>query len=271
MPFAMETLVTRLNKKNEAIAKRAATTKKHSRLYIKQSKKPVWQGYSLGNLETSVRELRQLIRDRREIENLIKETNKNEITLPEVLGNYRKQLEANFCRSRKANRDHLRELWLNTYKPMRDACTYDIFNLFVNYKYRNCFRYSLQTNSYSLADDAVIADEDKANLEIFLKSQKSSAFRKQYAAQMDETDEKIEKRSAKDAKELVEDLYKRTFGFTGKTEDYSGLCVSCDNNGYSIINGVIRGEKGACKVESISAGGYNIQKWHIRVLVNYIN
>jgi len=33
------------------------------------------------------------------------------------------------------------------------------------------------------------------------------------------------------------------------------------------INGIVRGEKGAVTVETIGVGGWNIQKFHFRVLV----
>ena len=36
------------------------------------------------------------------------------------------------------------------------------------------------------------------------------------------------------------------------------------------INGIAEGEKGRAKVETIGAGGYNIQCYHFRVLVNKI-
>ena len=37
------------------------------------------------------------------------------------------------------------------------------------------------------------------------------------------------------------------------------------------LNGTIKGENGTCKIETIYAGGYNIQCLHYRVLVHKIN
>lgn len=37
------------------------------------------------------------------------------------------------------------------------------------------------------------------------------------------------------------------------------------------LNGIIQGENGKCKIETIYAGGYNIQCLHYRVLVHKIN
>ena len=53
----------------------------------------------------------------------------------------------------------------------------------------------------------------------------------------------------------------------GKTLDCSGLYIA-DN---LEINGIVSGELGKAKVETITAGGYNIQCLHYRVLVNLIN
>jgi len=53
----------------------------------------------------------------------------------------------------------------------------------------------------------------------------------------------------------------------GKTFDCSGLYIA-DN---LEINGIVSGELGKAKVETITAGGHNIQCFHYRVLVNIIN
>jgi len=53
----------------------------------------------------------------------------------------------------------------------------------------------------------------------------------------------------------------------GKTLDCSGLYIA-DN---LEINGIVSGELGKAKIETITAGGHNIQCLHYRVLVNLIN
>ena len=49
----------------------------------------------------------------------------------------------------------------------------------------------------------------------------------------------------------------------GTIIDVSGLYIA--NNGQ--INGIIKGKKGNARVETIEAGGYNIQRFHYRTLV----
>ena len=81
------------------------------------------------------------------------------------------------------------------------------------------------------------------------------------------SNEEIHKQNVKDADKLILNLLNRTISITGKIVDTKSLCLSQDNNGFSIINGVVIGENGKAKVESILAGGYNIQRLHVRVLV----
>lgn len=83
----------------------------------------------------------------------------------------------------------------------------------------------------------------------------------------DKTDEQIEKDNTKDAKDLILDFINRVSEKTGTITSFSNLYLDRDNSGYVIINGIVKGVKGDAKVESIYAGGYNIQKLHIRVLV----
>lgn len=61
-------------------------------------------------------------------------------------------------------------------------------------------------------------------------------------------------------------LIERVMQVTGTIEDASGLHIG--DNGE--INGYIKGSKGVAEVKTISAGGWNIQCFHYRVLVNKI-
>ena len=81
------------------------------------------------------------------------------------------------------------------------------------------------------------------------------------------SDSKIHKNNVRDADNLILNMINRVIEKTGKITDASGLYTDRDNSGYTIINGKIIGETGTAKIESIGAGGYNIMRYHIRVLV----
>lgn len=78
----------------------------------------------------------------------------------------------------------------------------------------------------------------------------------------DKTDEQINKDNIQYARDLIVDLYQRIKNKTGEITDWSNIH---DSKGH--LNGFVIGDKGTAEVESIIAGGYNIQRLHIRVLV----
>lgn len=82
--------------------------------------------------------------------------------------------------------------------------------------------------------------------------------------------EKIHSDNERDAKALVLDLYYRVKDITGEVTDWSGIEATPGTNGNTVLNGAVIGKGGRAKVESILAGGYNIQRLHIRVLVHEI-
>ena len=84
------------------------------------------------------------------------------------------------------------------------------------------------------------------------------------------TDEKIHDNNMRDAKVLILDLYHRVKDITGEVTDWSNIHATQGTNGFTVLNGSVIGKEGRAKVESILAGGYNIQRLHVRVLVNEI-
>ena len=97
----------------------------------------------------------------------------------------------------------------------------------------------------------------------FIKKWKYSGYEK-----MRETDEQIEKENRRNAKAICLNLWRRVKETVGEVTDCHGLEVVSGNEFEGcVINGMVYGTDGACVVESVSAGGYNIQKWHIRTLV----
>ena len=79
------------------------------------------------------------------------------------------------------------------------------------------------------------------------------------------SDDFIIKENEKNAKALIIDLYYRINHITGEIMDWSN--IFCSGNA---LNGIVIGREGKAKVETILAGGYNIQRLHIRVLVHSI-
>lgn len=85
------------------------------------------------------------------------------------------------------------------------------------------------------------------------------------------TDEKIHENNTRDAKALILDLYSRVKDITGEVTDWSDIHATQGTGGFTVLNGVVIGKEGRARVESILAGGYNIQRLHVRVLVHEIN
>lgn len=83
---------------------------------------------------------------------------------------------------------------------------------------------------------------------------------------VDESIEQIVYRGKEDAKYFAIDLICRIKKAAGEIESWRYLTVS----GYA-LNGIIKGEKATVRVETITAGGYNIQRLHLRVLVHKVN
>ena len=77
------------------------------------------------------------------------------------------------------------------------------------------------------------------------------------------TDEEFQKIEEREAELWLIDLYNRVYAITGKITDASGI-----HWGGKCLDGIIKGENGTARVETIGAGGYNIVRYHLRVLVH---
>ncbi len=79
--------------------------------------------------------------------------------------------------------------------------------------------------------------------------------------------DKLNKALEEEATRKYKDLVHRITNVVGNIEDVANLSIGHQNGE---INGFVSGDKGKAKVETISAGGYNIQCFHFRVLVHKI-
>ena len=82
-------------------------------------------------------------------------------------------------------------------------------------------------------------------------------------------DAKIHAENYAAGRRLILDLLKRVTKITGPVRSWAGLELTRGNLG-PVLNGVVTGEDGKARVESILAGGYNIQRLHVRTLVKPI-
>lgn len=84
---------------------------------------------------------------------------------------------------------------------------------------------------------------------------------------MHETDEQIHVKNIKDAEAMILNLVYRVKEKCGDIITWEHMRVAYGNGFGAVLNGYVEGTKGKAVVESIDAGGYNIQRYHIRVLV----
>lgn len=81
------------------------------------------------------------------------------------------------------------------------------------------------------------------------------------------TDDQIHSRNERDAKNLILNLYNRVVEITGEITSWSYIYLTQGAHFSAVLNGYVEGKQGRAYVESILAGGYNIQRLHVRVLV----
>lgn len=77
---------------------------------------------------------------------------------------------------------------------------------------------------------------------------------------------KLERDLKVDADAKYDDIIERTNGLIGTIKDASGLSIGAKGE----LNGFIKGQRGTVKVETIGAGGYNIQCFHFRTLIHKV-
>lgn len=83
------------------------------------------------------------------------------------------------------------------------------------------------------------------------------------------TDDQIHNSNVQFARQEVLDLYRRVKDITGEVTDWSYIRLE-DGNEFPVLTGIVTGKEGKANIETILAGGYNIQRLHIRTLVHSI-
>lgn len=83
---------------------------------------------------------------------------------------------------------------------------------------------------------------------------------------MKEAIEKLDRDLVAEYNRKYDNIVERASYYCGKIEDVAGLRVG----GKGELDGIVVGNKGKCHIETIGAGGYNIQCFHFRVLVHEI-
>lgn len=89
-------------------------------------------------------------------------------------------------------------------------------------------------------------------------------IRHYYLGNYAESIAKLHKDLDEEANRKYDFIIERTTAITGKITDATGLSIGAKAD----LNGYIIGEKGTAKVQTIGAGGYNIQCYHFRTLIN---
>lgn len=81
--------------------------------------------------------------------------------------------------------------------------------------------------------------------------------------------EDIHKANNKDAEIFIIDLYNRVKDITGEVTNWEGIRLTMGNS-FPVLEGMVQGKEGKARVETVEAGGWNIQRLHIRTLVHSI-
>ena len=85
-----------------------------------------------------------------------------------------------------------------------------------------------------------------------------------YERTHDEAVTRLRKDLTEEANRKYDFIIERTNAIVGKITDASGLEIGAKQD----LNGYIVGDKGTAKVQTIGAGGYNVQCFHFRTLIN---
>lgn len=83
------------------------------------------------------------------------------------------------------------------------------------------------------------------------------------------SDADIHKTNVKSAENIIVDLFNRVKEITGEVTEWN-VHVTAGNQNLAVLEGIVQGKEGKARVETVEAGGWNIQRLHIRTLVHSI-
>lgn len=230
----IETLKERIEKKEAQIAKKSNTIKKKENLIFKKENKAsrAWakdDTFEQRSLEIEISMLRE------DIKRLNREIAECEATLEK----YRAQLAGEIEKEAQFIKEVPEQV-----KDMEKA-------LIVNWTVADVRRQSFLREEYKeLGYREFFSKYSGADFDL-----------------MHKTSDEIQQKNIRDARTFVLDLLNRTKDITGEVTSWEDIRLEIGTNGFPVLNGYVEGKEGRAEVESILAGGYNIQRLHVRVLV----
>lgn len=156
----------------------------------------------------------------------------------------------------KLQQEQLKQKELDDIPPILQELRENIYQIFVN-RYTGYRETSLEIAS--VIGNNYGSYRREMMKELFVKY---GAIVSDYEYWADMSDEKLEKEARRSADAYVMDLIRRVTKKVGTITDYSDLTVHGP-----AINGRVIGDRGSTYVDTITAGGYNIQRLHYRVIL----
>ena len=184
-----------------------------------------------------------------------------------TLEKYKSQLSA---KSEFEASDKIKVIWDFLQEWRKDAYNYFIENAKEYYKLRQGYNKALDEYLATLPSEITSSWSKQYKSELAFEKKYYSnihPFTRQialYGASVDE--DKLNKELDKEVEAKYKNLVYRIQEKAGDIVDATGLYIG----GNGEINGVVIGTKNKVRVETITAGGYNIQCLHFRVLVHII-
>ena len=228
---------------------------------------------SIYNANKAIEEAQAILDKYQNQLNTIKQKEKQVDEIPEILKDFMNQLIDEWDRFDKNIRDNSREFY-DELKAKMDELVPDIYSkegaerlleLYPRYQRWWEDKDRRLTIKFSMRDD-------------FKADYLEKPFKQKFGVSTDYamnlwhmSDDKIHEANVKEGKRVILDLVNRVTKVTGPILDWSGLRATTGNGGWTVLNGYVVGEDGKAQVETILAGGWNVQRLHARTLVKAVH